>query len=137
MAGSDLERQTQAILAKLRRFPNDLEDVVQRAVVQTTNEVEAYAKDHMSPVSPSTPGEPPAVVTGTLKRSLTHEYIKDSRGFCGVVGTNVEYASGLEFGTFRIAARPFMRPALNAKRPTLAACMTQWTQELIRNMGGK
>jgi HK97 gp10 family phage protein len=28
------------------------------------------------------------------------------------VGTNVEYAAPLEFGTTRMAPRPFMRPAI-------------------------
>jgi len=58
--------------------------------------------------SPSASGEPPGVITGTLKRSITYEI----EGLIGRVGTNVEYGKHLELGTEHIAPRPFLRPAL-------------------------
>jgi len=56
----------------------------------------------------SAPGEPPAVDTGRLRASISfHTYTNYVD-----VGTNVEYAAPLEFGTSKMAARPFLRPAL-------------------------
>jgi HK97 gp10 family phage protein len=57
----------------------------------------------------SAPGEAPAIRTGNLRSSILVEFV----GPCyRRVGTNVEYAKYLEFGTRRISARPFLRPAL-------------------------
>jgi len=49
------------------------------------------------------------VKTGTLKRSITHEFISDTKA---QVGTNVEYAPFVELGTSKWAGKPFLRPAL-------------------------
>lgn len=59
----------------------------------------------------SKPSEPPHVDTGTLRRSITHE-VEQRNIATGRVGTNVVYAKWLEFGTSKMAARPFLRPAL-------------------------
>lgn len=81
----------------------------------------------------SAPGEPPAVDTGRLRGSISTNWSgsgmakgstegvargEDGVGqpdakedmFTVVVGTNVPYASFLEFGTRNMAPRPFMRP---------------------------
>lgn len=65
----------------------------------------------------SKPGEPPYVQTGTLRRSITHEVI-DSK-FLGRVGTNVEYAKPLEYGTRNMRPRPFMRPGAHQAEPSV------------------
>jgi HK97 gp10 family phage protein len=54
------------------------------------------------------------VDTGRLRSSITHEVGGDSEGIAARVGTNVEYAPHLEYGTSRMKARPFLRPALQA-----------------------
>lgn len=60
----------------------------------------------------SAPGQPPAVDTGRLRSSITHDVRIERGGVIGRVGTNVEYAPHLELGTSRMAARPFLRPAV-------------------------
>lgn len=68
------------------------------------------------PFTPSAPGEPPHRRHGRLRRSITHEV---QRGRVSIlrVGTNLKYAKFLELGTRKMAARPFLRPALRrAKR---------------------
>lgn len=60
----------------------------------------------------SAPGEPPAVDTGRLRSSITHEVKIQGNEVSGLVGTNVEYAKYLELGTNKMAARPFLRPAV-------------------------
>ena len=75
----------------------------------------------------SKPGEPPHVDTGRLRASIqvnwqgggetgTDAPPQPSEPFVVRVGTNVEYAYGLEFGTSRVAPRPFLRPALDRLR---------------------
>lgn len=59
--------------------------------------------------TPSAPGSPPHVQTGALRSSIRTEWDGDRRV---VVGPSVAYGRHLEFGTRRMAARPFMRPAL-------------------------
>lgn len=62
----------------------------------------------------SAPGAPPAVDTGQLRQSITHKLGKDTAGLYADVGTNLEKARYLETGTSRMAARPFLAPALPA-----------------------
>lgn len=47
------------------------------------------------------------VDTGRLRNSITHT----SDGEYAYIGTNVEYAPYVEFGTSKMAAQPFIRPA--------------------------
>ena len=54
--------------------------------------------------------------TGTLRRSINTQ--TEQRGPDRVVahiGPNTDYAAFLEFGTRKMAARPYMRPALDEK----------------------
>ena len=66
----------------------------------------------------SAPGEAPATDTGNLADNITQERQKTaSRIHTFIVGTRVNYAKWLEFGTRMMAARPFMAPALRKERP--------------------
>lgn len=46
--------------------------------------------------------------TGALRNSISHAYDSDK----AYVGTNLEYAPYVEFGTVKMPARPFIRPAV-------------------------
>ena len=76
----------------------------------------------------SAPGDPPAPDTGALRGSITHEFVDDSTVH---VGSPLEYAAPLEFGTLHIAPRPFMRVAIAKVRkrfsPTIAAVLRKVT----------
>ena len=52
--------------------------------------------------------------TGATKRSIAIEF-KDA-GLTGVVKTGTHYSPYLEFGTRKMAAQPFMRPAFYDQR---------------------
>ena len=56
----------------------------------------------------SAPGDPPATDTGRLRGSLASEVSRRGGETIGTVSANTEYAAHLEFGTERMAARPFM-----------------------------
>lgn len=62
--------------------------------------------------NPSNPGEPPHKVTARLFQSITGIAEEDPAEIRMIVGSNVEYAKMLELGTSRMAARPYLRPAL-------------------------
>lgn len=49
-----------------------------------------------------------AVDTGRLRGSISHATDEDT----AYVGTNVEYAPYVELGTYKMAARPFLRNAI-------------------------
>lgn len=54
------------------------------------------------------------VDTGRLRSSITNEIGQDGEGLVAVIGTNVEYAPYVELGTSKMAAQPFLLPALEA-----------------------
>jgi HK97 gp10 family phage protein len=57
---------------------------------------------------PSAPGEPPNNDTGHLKANLDVEMVDP---FTARVTSRAGYSAALEFGTSKMAARPFLRPA--------------------------
>lgn len=67
------------------------------------------------------------VDTGTLRRSYHAEPDRsDASGLTVVVGTNLEYAPFVEFGTSKMAAQPHLQPAFEETRalaPKLAEAM--------------
>jgi len=72
---------------------------------------------------PSSPGDPPHADTGRLRNSVTHDVVNRGDGeLVAVIGTNVEYAPHLQFGTknkdgsVRISPRPFIDVAVYEKR---------------------
>lgn len=120
MAGSATKLQIKAALEsfafnaaayhELIRGPI-LRDLVRRAI-----RVEAQAKLIASNESPSPPGQGPGVVTGLLRASITWRPGIDAQSPYVDIGSAVEYAAYVELGTSRMAARPFLRPALDAAR---------------------
>jgi HK97 gp10 family phage protein len=56
------------------------------------------------------------VDTGRLRSSISRELGEDTDGLVARVGTNVDYAPHVEFGTIRMRAQPYLRPALSAAK---------------------
>jgi HK97 gp10 family phage protein len=64
----------------------------------------------------SEPGQAPASDTGRLVNSI-NSYLEKGKSAFVVAGRGiVNYAAHLEFGTIKMAARPFMFPALESNR---------------------
>ena len=57
----------------------------------------------------SAPGDPPWNQTLALWNSINYKFV---RALKTAIGSRLYYAGWLEFGTRRMKARPFMRPAL-------------------------
>jgi HK97 gp10 family phage protein len=73
------------------------------------------------------------VDTGTLMRSI--KSVLESMGTYiakGIVGTNVEYAPYQEFGTQKMQAQPYLRPALDRNR----SYIIQRLEEAVQNVVG-
>lgn len=93
------------IRVEFNRFPDLVQKAPGRArelVKKAAYELEARAKTEVP------------VDTGNLKNSISTSFEND--GLTGVVSTNVEYAAYVEFGTRRMAARPYMTPAAEQVR---------------------
>lgn len=79
-----------------------------RIVAMAANEVVGNAQASMGE-SPSQPGDPPGVDTGALRASGHTEHIKENT-YAAVFST--DYAEFLEYGTPKMAARPYLGPAV-------------------------
>lgn len=62
-----------------------------------------------------------AVDTGTLRRSIHSVF--ENGGLRALVGPSVLYGKFVEFGTRRMGARPYMRPAAESVLPKFVASM--------------
>ncbi len=103
---------------------------IEKALVQIGEQAEGYAKAYITQqhavdtgllrnsVTYALGGQPPAI------SSYTDEKGAQSRTYGGTapadtgdqrsvyIGTHVEYAPYIEYGTYRMAARPFIRPTV-------------------------
>lgn len=78
---------------------------------------------------PSSPGEPPNQDTGVLGGNI--ETVMTGP-LAVEVSSNAPYSSPLEFGTSRMAARPFMRPARDKEAQAARALMVRAVNSLLK-----
>ena len=78
---------------------------------------------------PSAPGQAPNQDTGVLANNI-ETVLKEPT--LVEVSSNAAYSSPLEFGTSRMAARPFMAPARDQERPHVVRLVEQAVQRLSR-----
>lgn len=107
MAGTGV--QIRIVSNRLPQISAAIRPAVAGEVKRATFEIEAGAKA-------KTP-----VLTGTLRRSI-HSVFSNG-GLTGIVGPSVLYGKFVEFGTRRMGARPFMRPAAEQVLPKFAAAV--------------
>lgn len=102
------------VVVKSNRLPQisaAIRPTVVREVSKAAFDIEAKAKAK-APVR-----------TGTLRRSIHSVFA--SGGLSAVVGPSVLYGKFVEFGTRRMGARPYMRPAAEAVLPKFAASVAR------------
>ena len=116
--------------AALQRASGEIKQAVSRAVVGTALELQGNIKTSIArgPASgrtyqkynprrthtASAPGQPPMTDTGRLVNSIEFDKVGD---LTATVGSKLAYATYLEYGTSRMAARPFFRPAVEQIGP--------------------
>jgi HK97 gp10 family phage protein len=83
---------------------------------------------------PSKPGEPPNADTHTLANYINVEH---KAGDLTVrVRSDASYSAALEFGTSRMSARPYMRPARDKMKPEAKALIDQAYAQFVRSTKG-
>ena len=111
---SKLEIDSRAFLASLDKYQEDVLEGLQKDIEKAALTLEKNAKQNCP------------VDTGKLRASITTEV----GNLEAEVGTNVEYALYVEFGTSKQSAQPFMRPALDK-------AITQLNKDMAKTLGGK
>lgn len=81
---------------------------------------------------PSQPGEPPNRDTGVLQAHLRAELVAPLEA---QVTSEAPYAAALEFGTSRMEARPYLRPARDAKAPEIQRLFEVEIDKLVKGSG--
>lgn len=79
---------------------------------------------------PSAPGQPPNADTRRLDSNIVTTVV--GQGVVEVT-SHAPYSAALEYGTSRMAERPFMRPAVAKKRARAAQIIEQAVDKLVRS----
>jgi len=67
----------------------------------------------------SAPGEPPAVATAELRQNIKTSVGSEGKTIAGIVGTDKIQGKMTEFGTTKMAARPWLRISFEKAMPKL------------------
>ena len=111
---SKIELDARAFLSSLDNYQDDVLKGLQQNIEKAALTLEKNAKQNCP------------VDTGKLRASISTEV----GNLEAEVGTNVEYALCVEFGTSKQKAQPFMRPALDK-------AITQLNRDMAKTLGGK
>lgn len=106
------------LAADLTKAGAKAQNMARLVVEKTTLDIEADAKNY-SPVR-----------TGNLRASIGHTYSYEDGAVESEIGPTASYGSYLEFGTSRMAPRPYMAPALERRAPAFEKAMTYLLDEL-------
>lgn len=121
MAGQQLiERVGQALFAG--------GEIIRAEAARSITEGSVSGKHHV----PSLPGEPPNEDTGVLRINIETTQPAPLRV---EVSSNAPYASHLEFGTSKMAPRPYMRPATRAKKKEVVKLVKEHVSIAVRRTG--
>lgn len=77
---------------------------------------------------PSLPDNPPAPDTGNLRESIRYEVHNEGNEVYGIVGSTQKdpnYAIFTEYGTTRMAPRPWLRPAMRANNDFIRSTVSR------------
>lgn len=121
IAGPEMDRQMGAILTAAGQI---VEKEAQRLIKDGDQSGAAHVV--------SAPGQPPNREWGGLDESIETNLVGPRRA---EVSANAPYAVALEFGTSKMAARPYMAPALANKRQEVVETIAAGVRKVLR--GGK
>jgi len=128
MGNDNLKAQIAAMQKKFAEKAKGVHGELYKAVTKACLIVEAEAKREMTETEidgsktygkrqhhPSAEGSAPAVDRGTMRQSVTHNVEQDGARVVGRVGStivNPPIGAFLEYGTSKMAARPWLQPAI-------------------------
>lgn len=72
------------------------------------------------------------VKTGNNRRSIHSDVVDSGNLIAAKIGPSTDYGVYLEFGTRRMAPRPYMRPAFEGNRDNVTAVIKSNVQSAIR-----
>jgi HK97 gp10 family phage protein len=123
---------------RLRKIAAQSAQAVTRGLYLAGQEIELEAERSITAGSisgknhvPSAPGQPPNADTRLLDSSIETNVVAQNPPTVHVT-SNAPYSAALEFGTSRMAERPFMRPALQKKRGEVARLAGQAVRAIIK-----
>lgn len=100
-----------------RRYPQEFREIRDKFLLEASN----YVKTDASRRAP--------VDTGNLSNSINVTSISDGTA---TIGTNLEYAPHVEYGTIKMRAQPYMRPAIDENRQMLIRMLRDRVKEQFR-----
>lgn len=74
------------------------------------------------------------VLTGNLKRSIHTEVEEQRNEIVADIGTNVDYAEAVEYGTKNRPAKPYLRPAFDRKADEAEKEVIDTLDELLKKL---
>lgn len=123
------------LVSKIRKEEDRARNLTKAKITQATNimwrvarqkrpmmsRAQAKAEGRRVRVSDPTAEAGVPVQTGQLQQSIQKSVEVKRNSVIGRVFTNLYYGKYVEFGTTRMAARPFMRPAITLTREAIKA----------------
>jgi len=106
--------------SKIPKITSKINFLLDQVALSAAGQIQEHAANRMRGGGPSLAGRYPAVDTGLLRGTLGHKRIKEMKA---IVYSPMEYAPHLEFGTVKMAARPFLRPSTDAIRPSFRSAI--------------
>lgn len=103
-------------------------DMIKAEASRSITEGAVSGKNHV----PSLPGEAPNEDTGHLRTNIEVTQVAPLRV---EVSSNARYAAALEFGTSKMAARPYMGPAARRKRKEVVTVVTKAIDAAVSKKG--
>lgn len=156
MLATALSNYVDGSAAAKREFRSAVKVSLRRSAIMVTNDIKKSmgGERGFGKRRPSPPGQPPAIQTGTLNRSITYDTTDIDR-LTVRVGTNIKYGKYLELGGMKpytivpkngkvlsfvvngkriftkrvvhppLKARPFLRPALQRNQGKIDAAWSE------------
>ena len=103
------------LVKEFNKAASDMVKDIRASIEKSSGSYKEGPKGHWS----SPPGTPPNSITGALARSVKVVQRAKQSNIQIVVDVDAFYGAWLEFGTTKMAPRPFMRPAFRKHSPKL------------------
>lgn len=140
MLDDEMKRQIDEFKKTMQEKSKQVHTQLGKAVMKACNEVQTTAMVGMTNTRTdsakaykrgrkvhyaSADGEYPAVDYGALRRSITHSVEYTETGVQGKVGTMLPYGKYLEFGTSKMAARPWLMPSMDKNKEKIKEILSE------------